>query len=294
MSAASLFTERAVLGYTVQSQQYVFSLQPQRPVVIPMKKSILLILLSLLAQRSAANSAYVMGSLGDSISAGFNATRYGDNRELSWASGVSDGQLVVSHALRLQSILSGRLVEVHNEAFVGADSTQLRRQTSRLLRVSPDYVTIAIGANDVCSWPENYESHIMEYRHSLMDSISRIVERNPRVKIVLAPVPSIPLMREIGIKIPGCQAKWDTMNVCRPLLDGSLTDAQRQGFVARYQHLNEVIAAVAAMYPVNVRFAKSLGEIVFDESSISPLDCFHPSIKGHQQISDHSFDPSWY
>jgi lysophospholipase L1-like esterase len=237
---------------------------------------------------------YVVGALGDSISAGFNALRYGDNRDLSWSGGLDAGGLVQSHARRIKSLLGDRNVVVVNEAFVGAESYQLPRQASRLLRVKPDYVTIAIGANDVCTWYEDYLPKLELYQKHLKGVINQIIAANSNVKIVLAPVPSIPLMYDLGSQRAGCQAKWDTMGVCKPLLAKDRTPEQRLEFVSRYRHLNQVIAEIAGLYPANIRFASALSESVFDVSMISPLDCFHPSIKGHNLISELSFDPTWY
>jgi lysophospholipase L1-like esterase len=243
---------------------------------------------------NAAERPYVMGALGDSISAGFNAARYGDNRELSWASGLDSQVQVQSHARKLQSVLGERSVEVHNEAFVGAISEQLPRQASRLLRVKPDYVTIAIGANDVCVWNEDYLAQLSDYTRNVDLTIQKIIAANAQVKIILSPVPTLRLMYELGVKRTGCQSKWDTMEVCKPLLASDRTDDDREKFYGRLSHLNKTIEEVAAKYPQNVRFAKSIADTAFDESSISSLDCFHPSVKGHNLISEMSFDPSWY
>lgn len=246
---------------------------------------------SLLAEEA---KPYVMGALGDSISAGFNAWRYGDNRELSWSSGLDEQGIVQSHARRLKGLLSDRKVIVINEAFVGAESNQLPRQVTRLLRFKPDYVTIAIGANDVCTWDEDYLPKLELYESYLVQVIRRLIEANPVVKIVLAPVPSIPLMYDLGKTRAGCQSKWDTMGVCKPLLAHDRSADQREAFSLRYRHLNQKITDIAHRFPVNIRFAAAVADAVFDESMISPLDCFHPSVKGHNLISELSFDPTWY
>ncbi len=244
--------------------------------------------------RSEDEKPYIMGSLGDSISAGFNAWRYGDNRELSWAGGLDPQGLVESHARRLKNQLVGRDLVVVNEAFVGAEVRQLQRQAARLLKSKPDYVTIAIGANDVCTWYEDYLPKLESYKQHLTQVIDRLIEANPKIKIVLLPVPSIPLMYELGLKRSGCQAKWDTMGVCKPILAADRTPQQRQDFTARFEHLNQTIGAIAAQYSINVRFVPEIAKAAFDDSMISPLDCFHPSIEGHNFISDLSFDPTWY
>ena len=237
---------------------------------------------------------YIVGVLGDSVSAGFNALRYGDNREFSWAGGLDSQFQVQSHARKLQHLMPLRQIEVHNEAFVGADSKNMARQTARLLRVSPDYVTIGMGANDVCEWSEDYLASLGTYEASLVAAIEKIIAKNPDVKIVLAPVPSLRLMYELGRQRSGCQDKWETIGVCRPLLASGLTGEDRERFFARHQHLNQVIESTATRFARNVKFAHALADTVFEQSSVSPLDCFHPSISGQNLISDQSFDPSWY
>lgn len=238
---------------------------------------------------------YIMGAIGDSISAGFNAATFGDNREYSWTTGLNSNDQVLSHAKRIQRQLNGtRSIAVYNEAFVGADSTQLARQARRLLRVKPDYVTIAIGANDVCSWFDDYEQKMAQYTKTMKETIASIVLINPAVKIVLVPVPSLREMYESGARQPSCRAKWDVIKICKPLLAAERTNEEREGVYERQRELNLVIEGIAAEFPQNVRYAKAITESPIETSMISSLDCFHPNIKGQNILSELTFDPNWF
>lgn len=243
----------------------------------------------------AEESPYIFGAIGDSMSAGFNALKFGDNRDLSWSTGNDPKNQVLSHAKRIQNQLSnGRKVQVYNESFVGADSTQLQRQVRRLLRVKPDYVTLALGANDVCTWFDDYEQKLAQYKIEMRTAISAIITANPAVKIVLVPVPSLRMMYESGARQPSCRAKWNVIKICKPLLAEERTSEERERVYERQIELNQALEVIAADFPVNVRFAKAVGEATIDFSMISSLDCFHPNILGQNMFSEITFDPNWY
>ena len=236
-------------------------------------------------------AAYILGAVGDSITAGFDARRFGDNKELSWSSGQDAQGLVQSHARRIEAIL-GRPVTAFNEAFVGAQAADLPRQIGRLVRHKPDYVTLAIGANDVCVWGDDYLAALEAYRTNVATGIQTLIDANPHVKIVMIPVPDIIRVREVGLA-HSCQDRWDTINVCRPLLAPGVTADNVAHVANRLRHINTTMAEIAQNFPDHVHFRGEIASYVFEWPDLSSLDCFHPSIIGHNKLAEFSFDPSW-
>lgn len=98
---------------------------------------------------------YTMGALGDSLTTGFNAAQDKpmQNRFFNWAADNAPVR-VYSHTRRLRDAL-GKTIHFINMAEAGARSTAIPLQTDRLIPSTPDYVTLMIGANDLCSWPSN-------------------------------------------------------------------------------------------------------------------------------------------
>lgn len=234
---------------------------------------------------------YVMGALGDSISAGFNTFRLGDNRALSWSTGAGQ-ELVESHAKKMADLL-GRPVETHNEAFAGATSLDLSRETSRLLRYKPDYVTVLIGANDICSWMGDYEKELAGFSQRLGNTVDRLVTANNNIRIVMPSLPNILEVYHMGVA-NGCDALWNSVGVCKALFSSARTPAERADFGKRFVKLNNIIRDVAEHYPANAVYKPEVANYQFPREFLSAIDCFHPSILGHNKIAELTFDPSWH
>jgi lysophospholipase L1-like esterase len=224
---------------------------------------------------------FVMGTLGDSISAGFNADRLGDNRHLNWSTGTQ----INSHLAKISNLRREK-VEAYNEAIVGSHSHHLDRQVNRLLKHNPDYVTITVGANDVCHWSEEFEPERQVFESEVRDTLARLVESNQHVKIFLAPIPDMVRLREVAHQKPFCQQRWDLLNICPMLLNSSLSDIQRQRFAGRLEAANDTLASLSKEFQDHVFFEADLTQFQFKWEQVSRLDCFHPNTSGQNLFSE--------
>lgn len=232
---------------------------------------------------NAAAEPVVMGALGDSITAGFNAQRVGDNRELSWATGTASQ--INSHLKRL-AVLQQQQVVGFNEAIAGSVANDLPRQVTRLLAKNPDYVTLAVGANDVCGWPNDYDQVRDAYKAQLTAQIERVIAARPHVKIMLAPVPNMYNLWSVAKDHASCQTKWDMFGLCSELLGSNATDATRANFVRKWEAINTTISEVARDHQANVLHDPELAHVTFAWEDLSPTDCFHPSIRGQNLLAE--------
>jgi lysophospholipase L1-like esterase len=236
-----------------------------------------------LAVPAVARDQLVVGAMGDSISTGFNAQRLGDNREFSWSTGTGAG--LRSYRRRIEET-HGLPVVSYNEAIAGSVAADLNRQTSRLLRHSPDYVTITIGANDVCRWGEDYEPQRVAFEEELRGVLDRLITANDQMTIVLAPIPRLYNLWEVAHGQPGCQEVWEMFNICNALLGRDVTQAQREAFAARWEHANQTIEQIARSYPDQVRFNQAIADLRFEWRHVSSKDCFHPSVAGQNMLAE--------
>ena len=92
-----------------------------------------------------------MAAAGDSITRAYDATVFGcflaDCPANSWATGTSS--TVKSHFLRLRAVQPA--LTVTNVAKTGAKMGDLNRQLGLLAGSNVQYVTVLLGANDVCT-----------------------------------------------------------------------------------------------------------------------------------------------
>ncbi len=237
---------------------------------------------SLWATAAFSQTPLVIGALGDSVSAGFNAENYGDNRTLSWSTGSSAS--VTSLRLLMERQLGESVIAV-NEATAGSTVANLPRQVSRLLRRQPDLVAMTLGANDVCTWPEAHTASLQQFQAALRQEFSRLITARPRITLMVASIPDIYLLWQEALPHAGCQEKWERMNFCAPLLRREVTPAQRTAFRRRWLDANAALAQVVAEFPEHAHFVPEVANTAFAWQHISPLDCFHPSIAGQNLLA---------
>lgn len=251
----------------------------------------LCVLASLATFTPAAHAAALtLGAVGDSISAGTNTSRLGDNRDLSWSTGTraeSD-----SHLKKL-SLRYGQPVTGRNEAVSGSTVHDLEPQITRVLAYRPDFLTITVGANDVCSWSATHSRELELFETTLQAHLQRIVDALPHIKIYVAAIPDMYNLWQIASQRSGCQSRWNLMRICPALLARDVSELDRQGFVERWRDANDAIEAVAGRFPNNVYFDPSMAETRFEWQHVSTVDCFHPSVAGQNLLSEKTWEGGW-
>lgn len=213
-------------------------------------------------------------------------------KESNWSTGTSTRGAVVSHFHKLQEILD-QTVKAVNVAQAGATSNNLDEQVTELIKHNPDYVTLLIGGNDVCSWPVNHEERLKQFTHEIETTIQKLISHNPEVKILLVPVPDMKHLWELNAN-GSCQWLWDLFDICPSLLSSSSSESDRTKFKGRLDDLNKSLEFIALMFKDHVRFDADLANYKFKQEDISKKDCFHPSLIGQNNISELTWKNSWY
>lgn len=212
-----------------------------------------------------------MASLGDSVTQAVNATSLGSHPSLSWSTGTD----IQSHLKKLEE--EGYQVEAVNAAVRGASSLSLLYQIHGLPYV-PDYVTIMVGANEVCG------EGVVDTVGNIRAGVETLKETNPEVQIVLVPIPKLLSLYEAGINSKSCRFRWWLFNICPTFLGSHLTDEMRVANQAKVDAINDALVEVAA--DLGAKYNRNLGDVNIGPEDISDVDCFHPSITGQQLISD--------
>lgn len=232
---------------------------------------------------------FVVGAIGDSITQGVNATGMGAHPAYSWSAGTA----IRSHFARLHDMY-GDAVKAVNVSVSGARANALSDQVSSLIPYHPSYVTILLGANDACRWDPNQPQQIRRYLEQMHSGIQALVEHQPDVKIILAPIPNMKMLWQVGVVHNRCRMIWDTFNACPGLLNSDATDEDREAFQARVDDANDGLETIAHEFSANVKFDRDLTKIPFTWDDISHIDCFHPSAKGQEKLSRSTWDSGWF
>ncbi len=232
---------------------------------------------------------FYLGSLGDSISAGFNAGSPLDQRDKSWSAGTA----IESHAVRIKNQLGSNVV-VKNASKSGAKTQDIVAQTQRLVgdNFAPDYVTYLIGANDVCGGTKEPGELAALGKKTLEESLTLLKAANPRVKVLVAAVPNLLYLNELLKSDAQCASRWKAFNICASFMGGNIQE-QNKG-IERWTAYNQMLSQFADDHPENVKFSSKAGERIFLSKDVSRIDCFHPSIEGQKTLSETTWSEGWF
>lgn len=229
------------------------------------------------------------GALGDSMTAGLNADAPFDQRDRNW----SDGKEIDSHAVRLAKKFGVEVIS-KNVSVSGSRIDSLASQTAKLLddNYKPDYVTILIGANNICDGDLKPDELSAIGKNQLSDSIQALIRANENIKVIIGAIPKINFLYELLHEDTTCQENWRTFNVCYNLLQS--TKFEREKGIVRWNAYNEIQKEVAAMYPKNVKFTSRLSDEIFTVEDISRIDCFHPNMAGQKKMAEVTWQDGWF
>jgi lysophospholipase L1-like esterase len=224
-----------------------------------------------------------MASLGDSITRAMDANMYGDQPEYSWSTG--DNSTVQSQYYRIlqeNSLISGHN---YNYAVSGAKMVDLDGQAHTAVSQNVEYVTILMGANDVCADSVEHMTSVETFHTKFHDAIDTLTSGLPNARIFVASIPDIYHLWDILHGNSYVAGFWDGLGICPPMLASTADEAQRQDVRERNIAFNTVLAEVCGSHPRcqfdnNAVFASQFGV-----NEVSTLDYFHPSITGQANLA---------
>ena len=233
---------------------------------------------------------FVFVSLGDSITSAFNTRFLGStaNKRYSWSTGSSSK--INSHYTRLKNVLS-RKIKALNLARNGAHTVDIVDQYKRVADRRIDYLTILVGANDLCEWSSDHAEDLLRLSIDLRYVVSRAIASNKKIKIVMPSVPDMYHLYREGKN--RCQFKWDFFAACPRLLSSASNELRRQRFVEQLNDINNLLGRIAADYPANIKYIDKVYDFKFSKEHVSSIDCFHPSIRGQSELAKITWLHGW-
>ena len=242
-----------------------------------------------------------------------------ENPKRSWAAGLDGG--VNSHATYLRGMARAKRqsFSVYNVAVTGATSSDpvhhndiahqvdavLNWSEKNLKQGAPDYVTLELGANDLCGDTNAEMTPVTTYGDSIRDGVARLLESNPKSKILIAGIPDVEHLRDVAYNsiLTGigpyarCHGLWNSLKVCKNVLIEN--DPVKRNEVAQriadYMHELETITQEAneKFGADHVRFSRAVNAYRFTDAQIS-IDCFHPNRIGQQSLANVTWADSWW
>jgi len=239
-----------------------------------------------------------MAAVGDSITqaastGGSLGTDYPQN---SWSTGTNT--TVNSHYLRLAALNPAITGQAANLSVSGAKMTHLNGQMQQAVELQPDYLTVLIGGNDVCTDTEAQMTSVADFRTQFQAAMATIRNGSPDTSIYVVSIPRVSALWELFRTNWWARFVWSIGNICQSLLANPLStqtaDVQRRARVAqRNVDFNQVLYEVCTQTQ-NCRWDGWAAYNAQYVASDAAGDYFHPSIQGQAKLAALSWDAGYW
>lgn len=254
-----------------------------------------LVLIPAAAAQSAEDLPDSMASTGDSITRAFNTglIPYTDAPRNSWSTGSR--AYVWSHYRRILAVNWRIFGRNFNDARSGAEMAELEKQMQAVNTQRVEYVTVLMGANDVCASSEAAMTPVSEFRAQFERAMNTVTAGSPSALVYVVSIPDVYRLWHILHENPNARLTWRLTGFCKSMLarPGSTApedEARRQRVRQREIEYNAVLAEVCALY-VQCRFdGNAVFNYPFRPRHVSTRDYFHPSLEGQRVLAEVSWN----
>jgi lysophospholipase L1-like esterase len=242
------------------------------------------------AGASAAAYPSSMASTGDSITRAFNDCFFPfvDCPSASWSTGTNT--TVNSHYRRILAANPAIAGRNYNFAVTGADMADLNGQAQRVVAQSVEYVTILMGANDVCASSEAGMTPVATFRAQFEQAMTTLTTGLPGARVFVASIPDVHRLWAIYRDSFAARTVWALAGICQSMLANAGSNApadvaRRERVRQRNIDYNTQLAEVCAVYFLCRFDANAVFNTQFVRSDVSSRDYFHPSVAGQAKLA---------
>jgi lysophospholipase L1-like esterase len=237
-----------------------------------------------------------IAAIGDSLTRATDACCwYGDHPSQSWSTGYNPFGPVDSHLERLIALDPAIRGDEYNEAWAGARMADADAQATAVVSHGAQYVTISIGANDVCAPSASAMTPVEDFRGQFRAAM-RVLESGlpDGAHVFVASIPNLLVLYRLFKDDVIARTIWRLFSVCQSVLSPQSTTAGRRAAHERLVAFNAVLSAVCASYP-NCRFdGLAVFRYPFAAHEVSKLDYFHPNLSGQSALARVTWERSWW
>jgi lysophospholipase L1-like esterase len=234
-----------------------------------------------------------MAAIGDSITQAADACCwYGDHPANSWSTGGASWDGILSHYERIRA--GNPSVTAYNDSVSGARMSDAPGQAAKAVSQGAKYVTILMGANDLCTSSTSTMTSVDTFRSQFRQTLATLKSGAPSARILVASIPNVYHLWELYRYDLIAQSVWAAAGICQSLLSLSNTSTQRDAVRTRNIAFNAVLAEECAAY-TNCRFdGNAVFNYSFSKGQVSKLDYFHPSLSGQAALASVTWATSWW
>ena len=259
-----------------------------------------LVMMVLLAWPGSAQAAPTlpssMASIGDSITRAYDVCCwYGDHPGSSWSTGGTSYDGVSSQYERIRSLDSSIAGHNNNDAVTGARMSAGPTQAQNAVNQQVQYVTIELGANDLCTSSPLTMTSVSTFRDETRQTLATLFAGLPtQAHVSVSSIPDIYQLWQIYHTSSTAQIVWSTAGICQSLLSPYRTETGRQLVRQRNIDFNTVLSQECAAYARCKFDGNAVFNYAFTRDNVSKLDYFHPSLSGQAALARVSWYSSWW
>jgi hypothetical protein len=237
-----------------------------------------------------------IAAIGDSITRAADVCCwYGDHPAQSWSTGAGFFDGINSHYERLRALTPSIRGRNYNVARSGARMREAPAQAEAAVALQARYVTILMGANDVCTNSPTTMTSVEDFTAQFSTTMDVLAAGLPQGAVVfVSSIPNVYRLWQLFRDDPVAQFVWSVARICQSMLSPSNTEADRQAVLEREQAFNGVLAEVCGLYAFCLFDGYAVFDYAFARRHVSRLDYFHPSLAGQATLASITWARSWW
>jgi len=234
-----------------------------------------------------------MAAAGDSITRAFDVgvcCILSDSPDRSWATGDS----IDSHYTRLRRMAGSTVVREYNVARSGARMDELERQLRAAAAFPVDYVTVMMGANDLCTSSAATMTSPADFEARFSRALTALTSLRPQARVFVTSIPNVNQLWSLLHGDARAQKAWDRYHICPSVLASSRTVAERGAVAARERQFNAILARVCGKFRACRYDGGATFGFRFTPADVSPVDYYHPSERGQRSLAALTWRASYW
>jgi lysophospholipase L1-like esterase len=236
-----------------------------------------------------------MAAIGDSMTQAADVCCwYGDHPSNSWSTGAASWDGVVSHYERIRAINPAISAQNYNDSASGARMSDGPAQAQRAVGQRAQYVTILLGANDLCTATPDTMTTVDAFRTQFRATLAVLAGLSGRARVFVASIPDVYQLWQIFHTDPVAQFVWGAAGICQSLLAPERSDAERLLVQQQNIAFNAVLQQECAVYAWCMFDDNAVFGFKFGTAQVSKLDYFHPSLSGQAALANVTWESSWW
>jgi lysophospholipase L1-like esterase len=260
--------------------------------------ALVVVLVGLVAQPARAEAPPLpasMAAIGDSITRAYDVCcSYGDHPGQSWSTGSTSYDGIASHYERIKRVNPAITGHAANDAVSGAKMAAAPNQATQAVNQGARYVTILLGANDLCTSSPATMTPTDTFRAQFQQAMATLMSQDRKPYVYVSSIPNIHQLWEVLHGNSVARWVWSTARICQSMLGATRTAAERQQVVDREQAFNRILAEICGAYARCRWDGGAVYNYQFSASQVSTLDYFHPSLSGQAALARVTWAASWW